>query len=87
MIWSRLKDNCCPKCRSFLQYKALDSAHVCTKATCDFSISEKRFNEIIEDMYRPKKQQRGGYTEEDNLSALNNLGFKMPSMDYSDRMP
>ena len=85
MIWSRLKNNCCPKCNSLLQAKGvLDTMYECSKTTCDFSITSARFDEIIQDMYRPKRYQMTP-NEYDNLAGLNNLGHAIPSQDFSDR--
>lgn len=83
MIWSRLKNNCCPKCNNLLQAKGIiETVFECTKTTCDFSISESRFNEIVQDMYRPRRYQMTP-SEYDNLAALNNLGHEVVKEDYS----
>jgi len=92
MIWSRLKNNCCPGCASLLQMgdSLLTPFFNCSNVRCvandgkPFLITEERFNEIIEDMYRPKERQSREY---DNMSALNNLGHEVRSEDFSDKQP
>ena len=86
MIWSRLKNNRCPKDNELLQAKGiLDTLYECSKASCDFSITADRFDEIVKDMYRPKRYQVP--TEYENMAALNNLGHEVRSEDYSDAQP
>lgn len=85
MIWNRLKDNACPKCRSLLTNSILDDEYRCSSTDCDFRISSKRFDEIITDMYKPRSQRRDE-TGEDNLAMLNNFGHKVRSEDYSDKL-
>lgn len=74
MIWSRLKDNRCPKddCAAKLVTEGLlDMQYVC-EAKCGFLISEPRFNEIVKDKYKPYVPKKKP-DEEDRLSELNNL--------------
>lgn len=88
MIWARLKDMLCPACRSPLIWSALDGRFNCTKTlrkACEFGIDEEAFNRTVSGLYTPRQRARIP-SEEDNLSALNNLGHAVPSEDYSDQL-
>lgn len=61
----------CPECNHPLQRNLMDKKYVCTKKSCLFGIKEETFNQLIKDMY--KKKEFGDYSEEKNLSELNNL--------------
>lgn len=67
MNWKNLTENKCPKCSAYLKHSALSLVISCS--LCDFMISNKRYNEIVNDMYRPKIRE----TFEDNSFDLNNL--------------
>lgn len=74
MIWKRLKENKCPRCVSYLMPSSdrsgvYNGVTKCSSKTCDFAIGTDKFDDMINDMYRPKKERR----YDDNLSALNNL--------------
>jgi len=91
MIWSRLKNNLCPKCNNLLQAKGIiDTMYECSKASCDFLIASERFDEIVEDLYNPKLRKHRPFpraydSEESRMSELNNLGHDVRSEDFSDR--
>ena len=84
MNWPSLKLAECPKDGAKLSHGLLDDEYRCSNSLCDFSISDTRFDEIVKDMARPRSKR---FTEDDNFAALNNLGHKIPSRDYSDRQP
>lgn len=53
MKWKLLKDFKCPKCELFyLESDALSSVHSCRNEKCDFRISNKKMDEIINSMYK-----------------------------------
>lgn len=68
--WENLKSMQCPKCgkalKGFIDIKCQD------QNVCKFTISPKRFDELLSDMYKPKKKDTYD-SEERNLSELNNL--------------
>lgn len=78
LIWSRLKNNKCPKCSGMIE-KARPKAnahfvYVCEYSKtgdCDFSITQERFDSLLKDLYKPRSYPNR--SPEDNLSALNNL--------------
>jgi len=72
MNWDALKNMACPKCGSSLD-EAGNAMYACVRNTCDFRITKKRFDEVVESLYKPKARRCGTFSEEDNLSALNNL--------------
>jgi len=69
MNWKALQDLECPKCAC--RVIRSDWGYNC--AVCSFKISEVRFNEILNDMLRPKSRPELRDETEDNLSGLNNL--------------
>lgn len=71
--WNQLKNNQCPSCESYLKIEG--QYHVCTNRVCDFSCDIVRFNQIIRDMYTPKRRGRRFHnpTEDENRDALNEL--------------
>ncbi len=58
--WNKLKDNKCPKCSGILKFNEKKRVHECSECD-DFNISEFKFNEIVSDMYRPKKKRMNTY--------------------------
>ncbi len=66
MNWNALKSYKCPKDGEPL--KDIGHYHACTK--CVFSINKEKFDSIVSQKYSRTRQP----TEEENLSALNNLG-------------
>lgn len=87
LIWSRLKDMKCPKCASALKKGMLDPDYVCEKATCDFSIGEAKFDQVVTSLYKSRRRIERVPEELDNLSMLNNFDRVAPTPDYSDRQP
>lgn len=63
MNWNNLKDYKCPKCNGNL--KEEKPYHICVE--CKFKIGDSRYAELLRD--KPKYII---YTEESNLSELNN---------------
>lgn len=68
--WNELKNNQCPVCIEELSHEGL--MILCSNDECDFSISRKKFDSLINKIYEPN-HRRSTNEEEDNLSALNNL--------------
>ena len=57
MDWETLKTMHCPRCGSKLQDGKI--GYVCKQETtqvCRFQISYERFQEVVRDMYKPKKK-------------------------------
>jgi hypothetical protein len=80
MKWSKLKNYECPKCGFGLR-KYFDSAYVCTASECGFRISKKRYDEIVDSLYKhPGKE----FHTADNQAELNNLGHDVVEEDFSD---
>jgi len=46
-------------------------SYMCDEHLCNFKISFEAFDKLINDLYKPKKERI--ITNEDNLTALNNL--------------
>lgn len=68
MIWNRLKNSECPKCKSFLHFFPPNKLYKCVVGCKDFSISEAKFNEVVNNLYKKKKDyviQTDGILEED----------------------
>jgi len=76
--WEKLKDNRCPKRKGLLNKNLFRKTIDCTRIRnikdvptgCDFSISEERFNEVVNSLYRGRYLPT---TEKDNQADLNNL--------------
>ena len=70
MNWNNLKSMKCPKCgkalKGFIDIKCQD------QNKCKFTITSKRFDEVVKDLYT-KGRTCVTVTEEENLSKLNNL--------------
>jgi len=68
MNWSNLKQMKCPKCgkalKGFIDIKCQD------QMKCKFTITSKRFDEVVASLYAPGRKC---VTFEENLSELNNL--------------
>lgn len=88
MNWNNLKTMECPKCGDSLveRNESFECEHLhgvregCATPLCDFSIGNKKFDEVVNSLYKPKKFQSG----EDRLSELNNFGRKEITEDFSD---
>lgn len=67
--WINLKSMKCPQCgkalKMFLDFKCQD------QKKCKFSISTKKFEDVVNKLYLPKNSYE--VQEENNLSKLNNL--------------
>jgi|TARA_Y100000034_G_C6768949_1_gene342951 hypothetical protein len=50
----------------------------CGSGVCDFRIGKKKFEEIVNNLYKTKAQQR------DNASEWNNYGHEKVTEDFSD---
>ena len=66
--WRNLKEVKCPQCSETLKHETTQQYYSCG---CGFHITHKRFNELVEEMYNPKKPVGEG----DNQADLNNLGI------------
>lgn len=65
MNWKALKENKCPSCGSVLRYYPSSGMHKCP--TGDFMITNKKFEIVVTNLYRPKKDyviQTDGILEE-----------------------
>lgn len=78
MVWKNLKDNKCPDCGFRLKLNEQYRVHNCT--ACKFRISEARFNEVVNSLYR--RPVCRVIEEEDNQEALNNLSSEKVSDDF-----
>ena len=78
MNWKNLKNNKCPKCSSPL--KDIGHYYACSLNGCIFSINKPKFEQLVNDLYKPKKYK----SIDDNLAELNNLGREMVTEDFSD---
>ena len=80
MNWNLLKDGKCPKpeCGAKLNMGLLDEVYTCIK--CDFRISKEKFEKISYGAHIGRHFSR----DDDNLSALNNLGHELVTEDFSD---
>lgn len=58
MIWKRLKDYECPRCKMQLYDNTFTEEHICKK--CGFRISYERFNDIVNDIYKPRPSDAYG---------------------------
>lgn len=79
MKWNNLKNNKCPKCFGLLTQNTITGLHECLGCN-DFTISEEKFDKIVNDMYRPNKFQN----EDERLEELNNFGREKVTQDFSD---
>lgn len=81
--WNNLKNNICPRpnCGGTLTQGLLDTKVSCNK--CDFWMSALKFEQIVNNIYKPKVKRR---PVEDNLEALNNLGHDHSTLDFTDRI-
>jgi hypothetical protein len=77
MIWSRLKDNRCPKddCCGKLKTEGLLDLHFICEENCGFKIGEAVYLNITKDRFKPKQPRlrQVRTPEERNLEELNNL--------------
>ncbi len=66
MNWKNLKDTKCPSCKSLLVDYPSSRMYKCP--TGDFSIGYDKFNQVVNNLYKPKKDyviQTDGILEED----------------------
>ena len=78
MKWSNLKNIKCPQCSSALIPDTEGDLFKCH--TCQFMITKTKFEKVVNNLYKPSKRA----PDEDNLSALNNLGHEKVAEDFSD---
>ena len=70
MNWKKLQSMECPKCSA----KLIVGHEVYSCSACDFKIREKKFNEVVESLYKPKHPDfLNRDIIEDNQAELNNL--------------
>ena len=69
----------CPQCGNTLKQdtSSENERYFCDDLQCRFFIGKAKFEQIVNDLYKPKK-----YT--DNFEELQNLGRKENSEDFSD---
>lgn len=77
MNWNRLKNYKCPKCNELLGHEMVKDSYDCSKIGCGFSIGKEKFNKIVNDKYYKEPVR-------DNFEALQNLGHKEITEDFSD---
>ena len=87
MNWKALKNNRCPNCGELLvstlptiRETGCATINLMECDTCDFRISKEKFEKIVNDLYKPKKN----LVSKDNMEELNNLGHKKITEDFSD---
>ena len=69
----------CPNCGSRLI--ANDHSASCSDTEkCGFHMNGGKFKDVVNNLYKPSKRA----PDEDNLSALNNLGHEKVKEDFSD---
>ena len=68
MKWQNLKNNECPHCGEPLIVKG--DFLVCSNDECDFMISEPKFVQIVNKLYRKRDVYQA---DRDNQDLLNNL--------------
>lgn len=68
MKWENLKNNECPTCGEQLIVKG--DFHVCSHDECDFMISEPKFVEIINKLYRKRELYQSDHDNQDLLNQL-----------------
>lgn len=73
MNWERLKEKKCPRCGKKLESSAPFAEEFrCSDSHCLFKIHERRFEELVSNMY--KRSDMRTFREVDrNLEELNNL--------------
>ena len=69
MKWNNLKDYKCPKDGEPM--KDIGHYHSCTK--CIFSINKEKFDEIVNNIYKPKKRCGGTRLVSENEQALSEM--------------
>lgn len=67
MDWQKLREHKCPKCSGELKGSLLTPEYWCM--SCDFQISENKYNYILGMMLKGKQKVE----VRDNLAELNNL--------------
>lgn len=73
MIWSRLKNFKCPKCNKDLKERLGGRAVSCSNyPECDLMIGKERFDELVLEQYKSKRQRIKDDTES-RQEELNNL--------------
>ena len=80
MNWNNLKNNKCPNCVVLLIFDKQYKMHRCE--ICGFAISDEKFNQIVENLYRKSKMLIK--SDDDRLAELNNLGRDEIAEDFSD---
>lgn len=69
-MWSRLKDLKCPMCGDAISQGVMSDAADFKCSRCDFRINAAKFNEIVGNLYKPKREQEN--FDGDTLSEWNN---------------
>jgi len=82
MLWKNLKENKCPSCGKALEKQTSD-LFTCSSSRCSFQVTEKRFAEIVNDMYKPKAKCFDSY-DSSNEEDLNNFGREIENDSFLD---
>lgn len=69
MKWNNLKNYKCPKCSGGMHEDHISKLHCCNNFDCDFKIGNEKLKQIVS----TSRAKIHIPTEEENLSALNNL--------------
>lgn len=56
VVWSRLKDLLCPKCKTMLDHDRVRCVYECPSGKCNFRISDVRFNQVITNLYKANRE-------------------------------
>ena len=73
MIWSRLKNVCCPKCNRMLNQNWGRKGYECTNKECGFFITDEKFESVINSLY--KVGQRVAELRDDLADAYERHNF------------
>jgi hypothetical protein len=80
MIWSRLKNLKCPNCNKSLEkISGLLGGYSCSSQKCSFTISDIRFDEVVNNLYKRPPTRVHIPTDLENSEDLNNLGLEEES--------
>lgn len=85
-IFSRLKEQKCPKCAGEIRYRMLDDDFQCRNPECRFVITQAQVEQVMKNLEAPRVVKRLP-DEADNLALLNNFDQPVMSEDYSDSPP
>jgi hypothetical protein len=86
MDWPKLKIGRCPNCSDSLKNTGtiLTPMYSCVSKACEFKISGDKFDEIVNDRYKPRVFKM---PEKDNFGELQQMGHVGMTEDFSDSYP